>query len=129
MGNAMSKIKILITEDEVLTAECLRLDLDAMGYEVCTLAHSREEASKIAEMEQPDLALLDINLRGNIEGIDLANELRSQFNIKSILMSGYTKEDLSKKMARTETYTLLEKPVENHELRQAIESIVKEESD
>ena len=121
----MSKMKILITEDEILTAECLRIDLEAMGYGVCTLAASAEEASKIAEMENPDLALLDINLRGKIEGINLANDLKLRFNIPSILMSGYTKEEVIKKMAGTEAYTLLEKPVASNELKQAIESIIK----
>ncbi len=121
----MSKMKILITEDEVLIAECLRIDLEAMGYDVCTLAASAEKASKIAEMENPDLALLDINLRGKIEGINLANDLMLRFNIPSILMSGYTKEEVMKKMAKTEAYTLLEKPVASNELKQAIESIIK----
>ncbi len=121
----MSKMKILITEDEILTAECLRIDLEAMGYDVCTLTASAEKASKIAEIENPDLALLDINLRGKIEGINLANDLRLRFNIPSILMSGYTKEEVMKKMAGTETYTLLEKPVAIDELKQAIESIIK----
>ncbi len=121
----MSKMKILITEDEILTAECLRIDLEAMGYDVCTLTASAEKAIKIAEMENPDLALLDINLRGKIEGINLANDLRLRFDIPSILMSGYTKEEVMKKMAGTEAYTLLEKPVEIDELKQAIESIIK----
>ena len=60
----MSKKKILIVEDEIFTAEALRLDLEQMGYEVCSLVSSGEKAIQIATNEKPDVVLMDVRLKG-----------------------------------------------------------------
>lgn len=67
--------KILIVEDESLVAHHLKLILGQAGYKVCGTCDSVEEALENIERQKPDLVLLDIHLKGNLNGIDLARQL------------------------------------------------------
>jgi|AntRauTorckE5430_2_1112549.scaffolds.fasta_scaffold24284_2 DNA-binding LytR/AlgR family response regulator len=69
--------KILIVEDEMLIADTVRMNLERHGYVVVDTAISYEEAIGIIKKECPDLVLLDIRLRGNRTGVDVANYLRT----------------------------------------------------
>ena len=123
----MPKIKILIVEDEIITAEALRLDLKHMGYEVRSLASSGEKAVKIAENEKPDIVLMDLRLRGELSGIEAGKEIRSRFGIPSIYMSGYLEEDIKEKMEIDEPFRCLIKPFESFEIKNMVESILQKE--
>ncbi len=67
----MSRIKIGIVEDEVVIAHTIESTLDDLGYEYCGPASSYGEALELLETDKPDLLLLDINLAGKKDGIDL----------------------------------------------------------
>ena len=121
----MPKVKILIVEDEVITAENLRIELQKMGYEVCALAPSGEKAIEIAEKEQPDVALMDIRLRGNMNGFVAAGEIRTRFGIPSIYVSGYAGEKIKAKAITKNPFGFLSKPVNGEEVKEAINSIFK----
>ncbi len=124
----MAKIKILIVEDEIFTAEALRLDLNQMGYEVCSLASSGDKAIKIAENEKPDIVLMDCRLRGELNGFEAGKEIWSRFGIPSIYMSGYLEEDIREKMEIDESFRWLQKPFERVEIKNMVESILQEKS-
>ncbi len=85
----MSKAKVLIVEDEIITAAALRNELQDLGYSVCSLATSGEKAIKTAEQEKPDVVLMDIKLKGEIYGFETAREIHSRFGIKIIYMTCY----------------------------------------
>jgi two-component system, response regulator PdtaR len=72
----MSKGKFLIVEDEFVVAENLRTELMSMGYDVVGLASSGEKAMELARREKPDLALMDIKLIGEMDGIETAIHLK-----------------------------------------------------
>ena len=72
----MRKLKILIVEDEFIVANDLRLMLTRAGYLVCGIASSVLQARQLIELKKPDWVLLDIILKGDKTGIDLAFELR-----------------------------------------------------
>ena len=88
----MAKAKILIVEDEMISAAALRSELKGTGYDVCALASSGEKAIKIAETEHPDVVLMDVRLRGEMDGVESSREIRSRVGAPSIFMSGYSME-------------------------------------
>ena len=72
------KEKILIVEDEFIVANDLKMILVKSGYEVCGIAASVEEARILIDAQKPNWVLLDIILKGDLTGIDLAWELETK---------------------------------------------------
>lgn len=85
---------ILILEDEMISAESLRLDLEDHGYRVSGVARNRSEALACARLETPALALVDIRLANGDNGLDVADELRRGYGIPSIFVSASGDEDV-----------------------------------
>ncbi len=81
----MSSISILIVEDEPLVADDIAMILENNGYEVAGIADNSEEAMEILQDQSPKLALLDINIEGNQDGIEFAKTL----NIPFIFLTSY----------------------------------------
>ena len=88
-GDGMKKEKILIVEDETIIAEDMRSMLREMGYEILLKADTGEKAIQIAEKERPDLVLMDIQLKGKLDGIQTAGEIQARFDIPVIYISAY----------------------------------------
>ncbi|MFC1898464.1 response regulator [Candidatus Cloacimonadota bacterium] len=118
------KISILLAEDEAIIAQYLKMELEQNGYEVCGFVASGEEAiTKVRELN-PDLILMDINLSGEIDGIDAAHEIRTDFQIPIIFMTGYSEHSLVDRAKEVKPVAYLEKPVELYDLQPVIDSIV-----
>jgi CheY-like chemotaxis protein len=118
----MSKAKILIIEDEIITAAALRNELKDLGYSVCSFTKSGEKAIKTTEQEKPDVVLMDIKLSGEMDGIETAREIHKRFGIPIIYMTGYPVSFLKGKAEIREPYEYLSKPVESLDMKKAIES-------
>ena len=122
----MKKAKILIVEDEIISAAALRSDLKGMGYDVCALASTGWKAIEIAENEHPDVVLMDVRLRGDMDGIEASKEILSRVGVPSIFMSGYSIEAVKKRMGSAESFRLISKPVEAEDVKEAIDSVLRE---
>jgi DNA-binding NtrC family response regulator len=107
--------KILIVEDESLVAYDLKLILTRAGYRVCGIADSVPEALEIIEEQKPEMVLLDIFLKGNLNGIDLAATLTSK-NIAFVYLSANFQESILEKAKATQPYGFLVKPFREKEL-------------
>jgi CheY-like chemotaxis protein len=119
----MSKAKVLIVEDEIITAAALRNALQEMGFSVCSLATSGEKAIKTAEHELPDIVLMNIKLSGGMDGFEAAREIHSHFGIPIIYMTGYPVSVLEGKAGiRVQPYEYLAKPVESLDMKKKIDS-------
>lgn len=103
------RAKILIVEDQYIEANNLEVMLKRSGYRVCTIARSVSSAIKVIEKENPDLILLDIQLKGKLNGIDLA-KLLSRKNIAFIYLSGNSKQQFLDAAKTTRPYGFLAKP-------------------
>ncbi|MCC7397303.1 MAG: response regulator [Planctomycetes bacterium] len=101
--------RILIVEDESLVAEDLYWHLRRAGYDVVGIADSVEMARRIAAADNPDLALLDIRLKGVLDGIDLAAELR-RLGIGFIYLTSYADEGTLSRATVTEPLGYVLKP-------------------
>ena len=101
--------KILIVEDEFIVANDLRLILEKAGYRVCGIAASVAEAQRIMQEHNPGFVLLDIYLKGELTGIDLARQLKEQ-HIPFVYLSANSNQRVLEAAKATEPYGFLVKP-------------------
>jgi len=112
----MEKEKILVVEDEMIIAEDIRKILVDLGYVVPEIITTGEEAIKKTEEIRPDLVLMDINLKGNIDGIESAQEIHNRFDIPIIYVSAYSNKDTLERARKTEPFGYIPKPFTDIEL-------------
>ncbi len=117
----MTTARILIVEDERIVAEDLRETLGALGYEVVGIVPSGEAAIEQAAAHHPDLVLMDIMLRGNLNGIDAAQHVRDRLDIPVVYLTAYADDATLARAKVTEPFGYLIKPFEERELLTAIE--------
>jgi AmiR/NasT family two-component response regulator len=113
--------QILVVEDEGIIALDLQAQLKSLGYDVLGRAASGREAIEKVVTRQPDLVLMDIRLKGNSDGVDIAQEIREQFNIPVIYMTASNDEETLQRAMVTEPFGYLVKPVEATTLYASIE--------
>jgi PAS domain S-box-containing protein len=118
----MAGEQILVVEDEVIVAKDLQNELKSLGYEVLAIAASGEEALDKAAAGHPSLALMDIRLKGKMDGVDAAQEMRRRFNIPVVFLTAYADEGTLQRAKIAEPYGYLLKPFERRELRTSIET-------
>ena len=94
--------------------------LELWGYEICETVTSGEDAIKEAEIQKPDLVLMDINIYGQISGIEAAGKIRSQFGIPVIFMSGYSDEETKQKAFAAHPAGYFVKPLDYDKLKEAL---------
>lgn len=113
--------RILVVEDEAIVAADIRRSLMDMGYDVVQTAGSAEEAIDRASELRPDLALLDIHIKGKLDGIETAEILRKRFQIPVIYVTAYADEPTVERAKKTEPQGYLLKPIKLLELRSVVE--------
>jgi len=117
----MSSGRILVVEDEVIVAKDIADSLERLGYTVIGTTATGEEALRLAAEHHPDLALMDIRLQGQLNGIETAERLRDEFNIPSVFLTAYADDDTLRRARITEPYGYVLKPFELRELHSTIE--------
>ena len=119
----MIKKKILIVEDEVITAMSLQHLLEHWGCGKCEKVSSGKEAIEKAMSEKPDIVLIDINLRGEPNGIEAAKQLQARFCVPIIFITGYSDEETVKEAKKIKPVGYFVKPLDFNKLRSTIESV------
>jgi PAS domain S-box-containing protein/putative nucleotidyltransferase with HDIG domain len=119
--NAMSKIRILVVEDEGLVGRDINHMLRGLGYEVIDVVSRGDEAIAIAESSRPDLVLMDIVLKGEIDGITAAEKIWEQCSVPIIYLTAYADEATLSRAKQTEPFGYILKPFDERELQTAIE--------
>jgi len=117
----MSKIKILVVEDESLVARDIQNMLLSLGYEVTDIVSSGERAIEAASAAPPDLVLMDIVLKGELDGIAAAEKLWEEFSIPVIFLTAYADDTTFQRAKLTKPFGYLLKPFEERELQTTIE--------
>ncbi len=121
MGKA---IKILIVEDEMVIAANISLQLSELGYEVTGILPRGEEALSQIKIDMPDILLMDIQLKGELDGIQTAQEIQKYFRIPIIYLTGNTDEAHFNRAKKTHPYAFISKPFKKLDLQRAIELTV-----
>jgi len=117
----MTEAKIMIVEDEALLAADLRNQLEIIGYHITAIASSSEKALKRIDESPPDLILMDIQLKGNVDGIETAQKIKIRYGIPVIYLTAYADESFLDRAKITEPFGYMIKPVESRELHSIIE--------
>jgi PAS domain S-box-containing protein len=117
----MTNAKVLIVEDEAIVAKDLQYRLRKFGYTVPEIASSGEEAINKALKFSPDLVLMDIRLKGKMDGIEAAQEIYKRLNIPVIYLTAYADENTLERAKITEPFGYLLKPFKEKELQTNIE--------
>lgn len=107
----------MIVEDEVITAMAMRMGFIELGYEVCKLVYAGEEAIEQARQEYPDIVLLDINLKGEMDGFETARQIKAKYNIPIAFLTGYMDSSIIEQIKAAEPVGYFVKPVELSELK------------
>ncbi|MBU2551936.1 MAG: response regulator [Proteobacteria bacterium] len=118
---AKASARIMIVEDEHVVALDLSERLEAMGYQVVALAKSGPEAIGLAEMARPDLVLMDIVLREEMDGIEAARVLVSRFDLPIIFITAHGDADHLRRAMTAAPLGYVLKPFQDRELRIAVE--------
>jgi diguanylate cyclase (GGDEF)-like protein len=108
--------RVLIVEDESIIANDLKDVINGLGFEVVGIADSAVDALVLVEKKRPDIALLDIRLRGSGDGVELAEELRSQHDVPSIFLTAHSDPTFLARAYSAKPYGFLAKPVRAIEL-------------
>ena len=117
----MPSFKILVVEDESIVAMDIKHRLENMGYIVPAITSSGEEAVAKAAESNPDLVLMDIVLKGEMDGIDAAQQIKDNFDIPVVYLTAYSDEKTLKRAKITGPFGYIIKPFEDRELHSAIE--------
>ena len=113
--------KILIVEDDMIIGAKVSMQLTLLGYEVTGIVPRGEEAIMHVEENQPDIVLLDINLKGRLDGIETAQAMQKITDVPIIYVTANTDEATFNRAKETRPYAFIAKPIKNIDLQRAIE--------
>ena len=117
----MSKPKILVVEDERVVAADIEDSLSKLGYKVVGAAASGASAIRRAVETEPDLVLMDIKLKGRMDGIDTAGELHHRLGIPVVFLTAYADGEILDRAKKTSPSGYVLKPYDERALRSAVE--------
>jgi len=117
----MAKAQILVVEDDVILVMELQDRLQSFGYSVAAAVSSGEEAIKKAGETRPDLILMDIRLKGDMDGIEAALEIRACFGTPVVYLTALADENTLQRAKVTEPYGYIVKPFGEKTLHSTIE--------
>lgn len=126
----MSKERtVLIVEDERIVALDLKLSLEDMGFRVLAVASSSGEAIAAAEVERPNLVIMDIRIMGDLDGIELAAVLRARHSVPIVYLTANADAATLKRALETEPNGYLAKPFSPKSLRTTLEVALRRHED
>ena len=123
----MSKNKIFVVEDEGIVAMDISKSLSVMGYDVLFVSDSGEKTLIKLESNEakPDLILMDIELKGKINGLDTARIVKEKYNIPIIFLTAFEDDTTLDRIGTLSLDGYLVKPFEDENLKSSIEKVLK----
>jgi CheY-like chemotaxis protein len=120
-GISMTDARIFFVEDDEIVAKVIDWRLNKLGYSVCGSAKNGVDAIALINEKEPDLVLLDIELKGSMDGVELGELLSSQTKIPFIYLTAHTDDSILKRAKNTGSKGYVQKPFSDDDLRVAIE--------
>jgi DNA-binding LytR/AlgR family response regulator len=117
----MAQTNVLVVEDESIVSKDIQHSLKKLGYNVVGAAATGEQAVKLAMETQPDIILMDIMLKGEMNGIEAATQIRTETNIPVIFLTAYADESTLNKAKVTQPYGYIIKPFKEIDIHTSIE--------
>ena len=119
-----SPAKILIVEDEMIIGANISLQLTKLGYEVTGIVTRGEEALNHVKKHKPDIVLMDIQLKGNLDGIETVQLMHKEIDIPVIYLTANADQEHFDRAKSTNPYAFISKPFKKMDLEHAIELII-----
>jgi len=120
----MDDSNILIVEDDFIVAIDLKIHLEKMGCNVLDITDNGEDAFNKTQETNPDLILMDIDLKGDIDGIDTIHQIHKLYDVPVIYLTGYNDINTIKRANITGPLGYIVKPFEDKEIQQLIGNAV-----
>ena len=117
----MTQANIMIVEDEAITGKEIQISLEDMGYKVTSVENTGEQAVKKADQDRPDIILMDIRLKGKMDGIEAAEIIRSLFDIPSIFLTAYADDKSLERAKLVMPFGYILKPFQDKDLKVTID--------
>ena len=118
----MANAKIMIVESNNAIAKDIEERLTTLGYTICAIVSSKAQTiAKVTEVP-PDLVLIDMDVEGKMDGVDIAQEIYNSFDIPVIYLTNYVNEDLLEKVRTTRAFGHVFKPYGTYQLHLSIEN-------
>ena len=117
----MGKISVLVVEDESIVSKDIQYSLKKLGYNVVGVAATGQKAIELCGEKLPDIILMDIMLKGDINGIEASTRIKEVYNIPVIFLTAYADENTLSKAKVTEPYAYIIKPFKEIDLHTSIE--------
>lgn len=117
----MPKTNVLVVEDESIVSKDIQHSLKKLGYNVVGAAATGDRALEIARDEKPDIVLMDIMLKGDMNGIEAAGIMKAELGIPVIFLTAYADDSTLSKAKVTEPYGYIIKPFKEVDLHTTIE--------
>lgn len=120
----MAEVSIMVVEDEAIVALEIQIRLRAMGYNVCGICSSGENALELVEKMRPNFILMDIKLKGKMNGIETADIINEKYSIPSIFITAFSDESTLQQIKTSRNQNFLIKPLREEELKEAIVNLI-----
>lgn len=120
----MKNLSIAVVEDEGIVAMDIKKSLIMLGYEISFVADSGELVLDKLKTLKPDLILMDVVLKGELDGIETAKIVYEQYNIPVIFLTAFEDESTLKRAMQLNNYGFLTKPFEDDKLTEVISSLI-----
>jgi len=120
----MSKINVLVVEDESIVSKDIQHSLKKLGYNILGASATGEKAIELASSERPDVVLMDIMLKGEMNGIEAADRIKKDLSIPIIFLTAYADELTLSKAKLTQPYGYILKPFKEIDLHTTIEMAI-----
>jgi CheY-like chemotaxis protein len=117
----MATGRILIVEDEHIVAMGIKRMLKNLGYTVTGVASSGEDAINKTESTFPDVVLMDIMLKGDIDGVEAAKAIRAKFEVPVVYLTAYSDNTILDRAKKTDPFGYIIKPFDEMDLYSSIE--------
>ncbi len=113
-------LKVLIVDDEIILAMDVKNQLEKLGYNVVGIANNGEDAIKLTKERTPDVILMDIVIKGDMDGIDTTQQINKLYDTPIIYTTAYFDDDILKRAKKTKSYGYIIKPYQDGQINTAI---------
>ncbi|MBE2218143.1 MAG: response regulator [Ignavibacteria bacterium] len=118
------KKRIAVVEDEGIVAMDISKCLTSLGYEVSFVSDSGEKAIEMLELHPTDMILMDVELKGKINGLETAMQIKKDSNVPVVFLTAFEDEATLKRIGDLSSAGYLVKPFEDEQLKVTIEKVL-----
>jgi DNA-binding response OmpR family regulator len=118
--------RVFVVEDDFITAKSLKHTLEDLGYNVVGIAASGKEALEKISYMRPDLVLMDIKIKGPMDGVFTAQRVQALYDIPVVYLTAFSDDDTVKRVLHSKSYGYIVKPYVAEELFGVIEKALRQ---